>query len=80
MSIAEMRTVPMIAADANPDGENEAFMGNWAFSVVPQKARDYGIAEADTQMWIKEQTQLCKEGAFFACLHRFLFLAYKPGA
>lgn len=75
--VAELRTVPMASVGqcASPAS---SWVGNWAFNVVPAKARAYGLPESDVDGWLKEQRSLSSEGAFFACVHRFLFLAFKP--
>mmetsp|Transcript_36276 Transcript_36276/g.54745 ORF Transcript_36276/g.54745 Transcript_36276/m.54745 type:complete len:324 (-) Transcript_36276:337-1308(-) len=72
--LKEVRTVLMSnIGKAAGDG----FMTNWAFRMCPQKGRAAQVAESDIEGWLKEQTELHENNAFFAAMHRFLFLARK---
>eukprot|EP00927_Polykrikos_kofoidii_P049084 TRINITY_DN43215_c0_g1_i1.p1 TRINITY_DN43215_c0_g1~~TRINITY_DN43215_c0_g1_i1.p1 ORF type:complete len:366 (+),score=61.79 TRINITY_DN43215_c0_g1_i1:77-1099(+) len=76
-TIDAVRTVPMIGA-GNVPSDGSSFMSHWAFEVVEEKARSYGLPESEIRAWNQEQHALSQRGAFFACVHRFLFLACKP--
>mmetsp|Transcript_17605 Transcript_17605/g.59160 ORF Transcript_17605/g.59160 Transcript_17605/m.59160 type:complete len:311 (+) Transcript_17605:36-968(+) len=75
LALGEASTVPMLSAGvALP----ESFMGHWAFHVAAEKARAAGMDERDVAGWLQEQQDRSRDGAFFACVHRFLFLAWRP--
>ena len=78
LPVSELHTINMGSAGRDfLTTSQETFMGNWAFKVVPEKARAYGLPESDVEGWLQEQRALCDQGAFFACLHRFVFVSYK---
>jgi len=79
MPISEVRTVPMVSV-GSPDSSGSSFVGNWAFKVVAEKGRAFGLAEEEVRAWLDEQRALAEDQAFFACVHRFLFLAHKQGS
>lgn len=74
MPVTSVQTVAMVSA-GTCEG---SFMGNWAFKVVPEKAKKFGLPERDVNDWLQEQRALCDQKSFFGCLHRFLFLSVKP--
>lgn len=75
--LQEARTVPMMTAGhAHNDGSS--FTENWAFRIVPEKAREAGLPEVELRGWLQEQETLGRQDAFFVCVHRFLFLGLKP--
>lgn len=76
-TISKVDTVPMVA-HGSTDDQSGSWIGNWVFNVVPQKAKDFGIAKADIDGWLFEQQTLCSANALFVIVHRFLFLAQKP--
>merc|ERR1712183_189646 len=75
--VEEVRTVPMVASGTTDSTPGSSWIGNWAFNVVPEKCRNFGLAPSDVGGWLREQTKLSEEGAFFACVHRFVFSARK---
>lgn len=75
--LEQVRTVPMVAA-GRADDTGGSFVGNWAFKTIVEKMRDFGLPKSEVEDWLAEQRRLNAEGAFFACVHRFLFLARKP--
>uniref|UniRef100_A0A7S0ZZ06 Methyltransferase domain-containing protein n=1 Tax=Noctiluca scintillans TaxID=2966 RepID=A0A7S0ZZ06_NOCSC len=76
LRIVDSRTFPMLGAGrVDP---TDSFVGNWAFRVVADKAPGFGLPASDVEAWLEEQRRLNEEGAFFACVHRFFFLAVKP--
>lgn len=79
LPLTELRTQPMIGA-GTAERDGGSFVGNWAFRVAVEKAHKCGLPERDVEGWLAEQRALSDGGAFFACVHRFLFLAHKPRA
>lgn len=75
MPVCEISTLGMTSFGDQIEG---TFMENWAFNVVPEKAGSFGLGEDDVQSWLDEQRELLQRGAFFACVHRFVFLARRP--
>eukprot|EP00656_Telonema_subtile_P054523 TRINITY_DN8179_c0_g1_i1.p1 TRINITY_DN8179_c0_g1~~TRINITY_DN8179_c0_g1_i1.p1 ORF type:complete len:290 (+),score=55.28 TRINITY_DN8179_c0_g1_i1:16-885(+) len=77
--LTDVQTVPMIGA-GKADWSGASFVGNWAFRVVPDKARAHGLPQRDVDDWLVEQKAMSEANEFFVCVHRFLFLAHKPEA
>ena len=77
LPITELKTQPMIGA-GTAERDGGSFVGNWAFRVAVDKAHKCGLPESDVAGWLDEQHALSEAGAFFVCVHRFLFLAHKP--
>lgn len=77
LSLDATGTVPMIGA-GRADKSGNSFMGNWAFKVFPEKAVKTEMKASEVAAFIKEQNAFSEQGEFFACVHRFLFLASKP--
>lgn len=76
--LGEVTTIPMLASGA-VDPEGSSFMVDWAFGKVPGKARATGmVPEEDIEAWLTEQKSLSESSAFFACVHRFVFVAQRP--
>lgn len=76
LALEEVTSIPMITSGM-VEQEAPSFMGGWAFDKLPTKALASGIAREDVDAWLEEQQLLSDANAFFACVHRFVFVARK---
>lgn len=72
----ETRTIQMLASGA-ADSVADSWMAQWALEQMPNMASKAGVPAAEICAWIREQQLLIDTGSFFACVHRFVFLARK---